>query len=141
MIIDLSYCGLVKTHQPNFMSIDFVWEKKIELHNNERNWDEMYTSKNKACAELPAWLVVWNVGLTERSSGLSSLIWSGRMNSDIKDLLVRVSLPVEQIDPKILTSQWKTNIKLRNEKFIKDLHSDTANRDQTLETQIHTHTW
>lgn len=55
------------------------------------------TSERKARAGLLALLRVRNVGLTERSSGLSPLIWSGRMNSDIKDLLVGVSFPVEQI--------------------------------------------
>lgn len=50
------------------------------------------------CAGLRARLRVRNVGLTERSSGLSPLIWRGRMNSDIKDLLVGASLPVEQTE-------------------------------------------
>lgn len=56
------------------------------------------TSERKARAGLRARLRVRNVGLTERSSGLSPLIWSGRMNSDIKDLLVGASLPVEQTE-------------------------------------------
>lgn len=59
-------------------------------------WSLSDTSERKARAGLLARVRVRNVGLTERSSGLSELIWSGRMNSDIKDLLVGASLPVEQ---------------------------------------------
>lgn len=55
------------------------------------------TSERKARAGLRVRLLrVSSVGLTERSSGLSPLVWSGRMNSDIKDLLVGASLPVKK---------------------------------------------
>lgn len=73
------------------------------------------TSERKARAGLPARLRVRNVGLTERSSGLSPLIWSGRMNSDIKDLLVGASLPVKQTEPFIRSSHhhsWASGLQL-----------------------------
>lgn len=62
------------------------------------------TSESKACAGLLARLRLRNVGFTERSSGLSPLIWSGRMNSDIKDLLVGASLPAGQRHHQIAAS-------------------------------------
>lgn len=73
------------------------------------------TSERKARAGLRARLRVRNVGLTERSSGLSPLIWSGRMSSDIKDLPVGASLPVEQTelcspDPHISRTELTSNV-------------------------------
>lgn len=63
------------------------------------------TSERKARAGLRVRLLrVSSVGLTERSSGLSPLVWSGRMNSDIKDLLVGASLPVKKKQNLIIRS-------------------------------------
>lgn len=75
-----------------FVNGELCNKAKIHLGSKQTLLD---TSERKARAGLRARLRVSNVGLTERSSGLSPLVWSGRMNSDIKDLLVGASLPVK----------------------------------------------
>lgn len=91
-----------------FVNGELCNKAKIHLESKQTLLD---TSERKARAGLRARLRVRNVGLTERSSGLSPLICSGRMNSDIKDLLVGASLPVEQREflSQILTLQKRNS--------------------------------
>lgn len=81
-----------------------MWNKKTQSN----------TSGRKALAGLLTRPRVRNVGLTERNSGLSPLIWSGRMNSDIKDLLVGASSPVEQRNSLIRFSHHNTTELISN---------------------------
>lgn len=104
------YCLIQSSECTPSLSLQFIERIKFGTQTNEvkshtgRKPIIAGTSESKACAGLLARLRLRNVGFTERSSGLSPLIWSGRMNSDIKDLLVGASLPAGQRHHQIATS-------------------------------------
>lgn len=127
----LLYCGLTSCHHVRmfkqslfvhlganytpFLFIDVIQSTNACAVKLKPFGTQTDTSERKARAGLRARLRVRNVGLTERSSGLSPLIWSGRMNSDIKDLPVGASLPVEQTelcspDPHISRTELTSNV-------------------------------